>query len=70
MASIRDRLNQIESEIDGGLHRKVRKFNARYSDLPDILFLSGTGKTQRAPKCQEHVKEEIAERQGLASRRL
>jgi hypothetical protein len=64
MASIRARLNQIESEIDSGLRRKVRKLNARFSDLPDILVLSGGGKIQRAPKCQEHIKEEMPSAKG------
>jgi hypothetical protein len=54
MLSIRDRLNQIESDFDGGLRRKVRKINAHFSDLPDILVVSAAGKIQRAPKCKEH----------------
>jgi hypothetical protein len=70
MLSIRDRLNKIESDIDGGLRRKVRKLNAHFSDLPDILVVSTAGKIQRAPKCQEHIKEEVAECQGQTSRRM
>jgi hypothetical protein len=63
MLSIRERLNKMESDLDGGLRRKVRKLNAHFSDLPDILVVSAAGKIQRAPKCQEHIKEEVAERQ-------
>ena len=70
MLSIRDRLNQIESDLDGGLRRKVRKLNAHFSDLLDILVVSAAGKIQRAPKCQEHIKEEVTERQRPTSRRL
>ena len=69
MLSIWDRLNQIESDFDGGLRRKVRKLNAHFSDLPDILVVSAAGKIQRAPKCKEHIKEEVPECQGPTSRR-
>jgi hypothetical protein len=70
MLSIRDRLNKIESDIDVGLRCKVRKVNGHFSDLPDILVVSAAGKIQRAPKCQEHIKEEAAECQGPTSRRM
>ena len=63
MLSIRDRLKQMESDLDGGLRRKVRKLNSHFSDLPDILVVSAAGKIQRAPKCPEHIKKEVAERQ-------
>jgi hypothetical protein len=70
MLSIRDRLNQIESDLDSGLRRKVRKLNALFPDLPDILVVSAAGKIQRAPKCKEHIKQEVAECQLPTSRRL
>ncbi len=63
MLSIRERLNNMECDLDGGLRRKVRKLYSRFSDLLDILVVSAAGKIQRAPKCQEHIKEEVPERQ-------
>jgi hypothetical protein len=59
--SIRDKLDQIDSDIDSSHRRKLRKINTRFPDLPDKLVLVGSdGRVQRMPKKAEtKVKEEL-----------
>ena len=59
--SIRDRLDQIDSDIDSSHRRKLRKINTRFPDLPDKLVLVGSdGRVQRMPKeAETKVKEEL-----------
>jgi hypothetical protein len=56
--SIRDRLNQIDSEIDSSLRRKLRKINTKFPDVSDGLVLGSDGRVRRVPKAAEtKVKE-------------
>ena len=59
--SIRDRLDQIDSDIDSSHRRKLRKINTRFPALPDKLVLVGSdGKVQRMPReAETKVKEEL-----------
>jgi hypothetical protein len=59
--SIRDQLDQIDSDIDSSHRRKLRKINTRFPDLPDKLVLVGSdGRVQRMPKKTEtKVQEEL-----------
>ena len=56
--SIRDKLDQIDSDADSSHRRKLRKLNEKFNDLPDKLVLGSDGKVQRAPKeAETKVKE-------------
>jgi hypothetical protein len=58
--SIRDRLDQIDSDIDSSLRRKLRKINTRFPDVSDGLVLGSDGRVRKVPKAADtKVKEEI-----------
>jgi hypothetical protein len=55
--SIRDRLAQIDSDLDSSQRRKLRKINNKFIDLPNKLVLGSDGRVQTVPK-EAKVKEE------------
>ena len=55
--SIRDRLDQIDSDADSSHRRKLRKINEKFIDLPDKLVLGSDSRVQTVPK-EAKVKEE------------
>ena len=58
--SIRDKLDQVDSDIDSSHRRKLRKINTRFPDVSDKLVLGSDGRVQRVPKeAETEVKEEI-----------
>jgi hypothetical protein len=61
--SIRDRLDQIDSDADSSHRRKLRKINEKFIDLPEKLVLGSDGRVQRVPRvpkeAETKVKEEI-----------
>ena len=58
--SIRDKLDQIDSDIDSSHRRKLWKINTRFPDLPDKLVLVGSeGRVQRMPKEAEKGRDAL-----------
>ena len=60
---IRDKLDQIDSDIDSSHRRRSWKISTRVPELPDELVLVGSdGRVQRMPKeAETKVKGELTD---------